>query len=143
MGPRRALVKGVDTPLLLLEGRPEAGVLTDGDGGEEVCTTEVNLFELETLARGGPRQGRGRRLAAIERLRRKLTVLPMDERAAREASALAAGGGRGLPTPSLLVLGTLIAAGASEVLTTDASALQGASIPVRVTVVRRKAAKSH
>lgn len=138
-------MRGIDSPLLLalLEGRPEGRALIEGQADEELCTTEVNLFELEALARAGGRDGRARRLAALDRLRHKISVLPVDERASRAAAALAAQSRVSLPASTWLFLGSLQAAGATEVLTTDASGLSGLNGPMKITSVRRRHSKSH
>ncbi len=94
--------------------------------GEELCTTTVNLFELEAIARSDPSPGRDRRLAAVEQLRRKLTILPIDERSAAlaalersKAPASTAGS-----SPSWLILGALLSGRCQEWITTA-----GASFP--------------
>ena len=113
-------MKGLDTPILLdlLRGRPRAVSLLKTLGDEELCTTEVNLYELEVLARRDRRPGRERRLAALERLRRKLTVLPVDERGARAGAALAAASGqRGARGVDYLVAGVAASAGVAEWVT--------------------------
>ncbi len=137
-------MKGLDTPALLalLEGRPETRSMLDDLGGEELCTTEVNLFELEAIARSGPSPGRARRLAALDRLRRKVTVLPVDERGARAAAAIAAANRVVLSGSTWLVVGTLWASGAGEVLTTPSSGLPALKLPVKVISVRRKRSKA-
>ncbi len=136
-------MKGLDTPALLalLEGRPEAKPLLEDASGEELCTTEVNLFELEALARGGPSSGRARRLAALDRLRRKLTVLPIDERAARAAALLQAANRGSLAGPTWLFVGALEASGASEILTTPLSGLHQLKLPLKVAILRKKRSK--
>lgn len=136
-------MKGIDTPLLLalLEGRPEAERLLEGQGEEELCTTEVNLFELEALARAGGRDGRARRLAALDRLRRKIGVLPIDERASRLAAQLASPSPASAPASAWLVLGALQAAGANELLTTDGVGWNGVRVGLRITVVRKSSSK--
>ena len=113
-------MKGLDTPLVLdlLRGRPSARKVVGTFEGEELCTTEINLFELETLARLDRRPGRERRLAALERLRSKLTILPIDQRAARAAAVLAATQPRSASASEYLILGAAEAAGVSEWLTT-------------------------
>lgn len=74
---------GLDTPFLLrlLRGDPKATAQLRSWQGEELATTEWNLLELEALARADPSSGRERRRAALEKLRRRLTVVPFDERA--------------------------------------------------------------
>ncbi len=113
-------MKALDTPALLeiLRGRPPAKALLRSLAGEELATTELNLYELDSLARiEGPR-GLERRLTAIERLRRRLTTLPIDERATRAAAAVSRGHRRGNARELSLMLGAAVAAGCSEWITT-------------------------
>ena len=111
-------MKGLDTPILLeiLEGRPSARKLVEGLRGVEVCTTEANVAELHLIARalGGP--GVAARLAAVERLRRGLTVLPLDAKATSTAAELVKDP-RGVGALQALVLGALAASGCSEWIT--------------------------
>jgi predicted nucleic acid-binding protein len=108
-------MKVLDTPLLLdlLRGRLDVRTLESHARGEELATTELNIYELEVLARSGPKVGRDRRLAAVQRLRRKLTILPVDERASQLAAAGHAGHLRGGMPMEWLMLGAAKAAGAS------------------------------
>jgi predicted nucleic acid-binding protein len=110
-------VKGLDTPVLLglLRGDPKVNALLRKWEGEELCTTSLNLFEVETIARRDRSAGRERRLASIERLRRKLTILPVDERAAQLAAIEASRTDQnGSASPSWLILGALLGGGCSE-----------------------------
>jgi predicted nucleic acid-binding protein len=111
-------VIGLDTPVLLglLEGRPATRILLRSLAGEELATTEVNLFELEAVARRISRPGRERRVAAVERLRRALTVLPIDERGARRAAELAAAA-PGVASPTALMLGAMEVHGCTQWIT--------------------------
>jgi predicted nucleic acid-binding protein len=128
-------MKGFDTPVLLeiLEGRPSATKLLKRLTGEELCTTEANLFELEAIAR----QERGavleRHLAAVERIRRGLTVLPLDEKAVRAALARWRENGQGLTAGAWMVFGALEANGCSEWFTSRSSAFPKVPTKVRVT----------
>ncbi len=74
---------GLDTPFLLrvLRGEARARAFLKTVEGEELATTEWNLLELESLAGTDPSPGKERRRASLERLRRRMTVLPIDERA--------------------------------------------------------------
>jgi predicted nucleic acid-binding protein len=120
-------VKGLDTAVLLaiLEGRATARELLRRLRGHELATTEVNLLELEVRAAAGPTGMRGPRRLAIERLRRKLTVLPVDARAVSEASRHL-GVREKSPDPALIgLLGALEANGCDEFYT-DRSRLPGA-----------------
>jgi predicted nucleic acid-binding protein len=112
-------MKGLDTPVLLeiLAGAPSASKLLRGLSGEELCTTEANLFELEAIARLERGAALDRRLAALERLRRGLTVLPLDERACRAAAVRSKGDSQGLSTDAWLVWGALEANGCTEWIT--------------------------
>jgi len=113
-------MKALDTPLLLelLRGRPGAKRLLPHLQGEELATTELNLYELEVIARSEGGRSREQRRATLAKLRRRLTVLPIDERAVR------AGLGRdsakvGRDPPSVaLMLGAAEAGGCEEWLTT-------------------------
>jgi predicted nucleic acid-binding protein len=108
-------MKVLDTPVLvdLLRGRIDVRTLLGQAKGEELATTELNVFELEVLARLGPRAGREHRLAAVQRLRRKLTVLPIDERACQAAAVGQAARPKGGGSIEWLMLGAAKAAGAS------------------------------
>jgi predicted nucleic acid-binding protein len=113
-------VKALDTPVLLafLRGSAGARALVRSLSGEEIATTELNLYELEALARLDPHPGRERRLAALDRLRRKLTVLPVDERGVRAGLRHLKTHGHSVALPNLdLILGTLEANGCSEWIT--------------------------
>lgn len=72
---------GLDTgPLLrLLRGDAKVRARLREWAGEELATTEWNLLELEALARSDPSPGRERRRAALENLRRRISVVPIDE----------------------------------------------------------------
>ncbi len=117
-------MKGFDTPVLLeiLEGRPAAAKLLNRLSGEELCTTEANLFELEAIARQERGPALEKRLAALARLRRGLTVLALDETAARTAGARWRDGGQGLTAQAWMVFGALEANGCTEWLTSRGAA---------------------
>jgi predicted nucleic acid-binding protein len=116
-------MKGLDTPVLLeiLDGRPSAKKLLKTLAGEELCTTEANLFELEAIARLERGAERDRRLAAVGRLRRGLTVLALDERATRAAAARWRDGGQGLTGQAWMIFGALEANGCEEWITSGTS----------------------
>lgn len=121
-------MKCLDTPLLeaLLRGRTPSkaweGILR---GGGEVATTEVTMVELALRARSGPRALLGRRLAALEKVRGALTVLPLDAEASRRAAGLLLHSKRGGSTraggdPTVepaLVAAICLARGVSELYT--------------------------
>ncbi|MCI4331503.1 MAG: PIN domain-containing protein [Thermoplasmata archaeon] len=113
-------MKGLDAPILLaiLRGRPEVKALLRALHGEELATPELVMFELEAMARADPASGRERRLAALDKLRRRLTVLPFDEQSARVASTIVAGQRHRISTASALLIGVLDAHGCSEWITT-------------------------
>ena len=115
-------MKGLDTPVLLafLRGNPNARRLLRSLAGEELATTEWNLFELETLARAAKVKGRESRIATLEKLRRRVTVLPIDIHAVRAASReISAGTGvSGAGSASRLMIAALEANGATEWYTT-------------------------
>ena len=71
----------VDTPLLeqLLDGDASADLWLNfvERSGEEVCTTEANLLELEILSERRGTNGVRQRTLALDRLRGSVTVLPM------------------------------------------------------------------
>lgn len=119
-------MKCLDTPLLagLLRGGPDPDRWLGDLGGEEVATTEVNLYELERLARK-PSRGARWRVKALEEVRREMTVLEVDPESVRQAGRLLGPsahpfGGRGRD-PTLwdrilvpLILGAAKAHGARE-----------------------------
>lgn len=130
-------MKGLDTPVLLeiLEGRASTKKLLAHLEGEEVGTTELNLFELAAIARNLGTSGLERRLAAVDRLRRGLTVLPLDDRASRVAAAKWRAGGQGLSDATWLVFGALEANGCTEWITSRSSGFP--KIPTKVRLTRR------
>lgn len=94
----------------------------------------VNLYELESIARSDPSAGRERRLGAIERLRRKLTVVDVDARAAAAAAdLLARSRGRASRGTEPLILGALEAAGCGELLTISDARVSGGTKGLKVT----------
>src|SRR5208283_1659005 len=80
-------MKGLDTSVLLalLEGERGTRDLLKQLRGVELATTEANLLELSYLAARGPPRTQVARRRAVDRLRRKLTVLPIDNRAVEQA----------------------------------------------------------
>ena len=133
-------MKALDTPILLeiLRGKPGATALLRSLSGEELATTELNLFELEQIARSESPRGLEKRLAAIERLRRRITVLPIDERAVASASVLSKGGPAAqAPAMARLMVGAAGASGCSEWLTSRGFAPAGGLGKLKVKVVLR------
>jgi predicted nucleic acid-binding protein len=127
-------MKGLDTPVLLdiLRGRAVAKSLLKNLSGEELATTEWNMVELEVLARSGPARGRARRLEALERLRRAITVLPVDERAVRAAFSHGESLFQQGATSVALMLGALEASGCSEWITHSLGRLPATRFRVKV-----------
>jgi predicted nucleic acid-binding protein len=109
-------VKALDTPVLLdiLRGGPAARVFLKAVGPEELATTEINLWELGVLAVQDRSRGSEARLTALERVRRKLLVLPVDPASTRAAIRLRSKGPPGRPPRSELIAGVLEAHGVSE-----------------------------
>jgi predicted nucleic acid-binding protein len=114
-------VKALDTSVLLglLEGSPAVREQLRHLRGVELATTESNMLELACLAGRGARRPRAERLAALARLRRRITVLPVDQRATEEASRRVTGDAPGLSPLALAMLGALEASGCDELLTAD------------------------
>ena len=114
-------MKALDTSVLLalLEGDRSARDLTRKLKAVEVATTEANLLELAYLAGKGLARSRTRRREALDRLRRKMTVLPIDRRAVTEVERRVSRGT--LPSGPLVaaMLGALEAAGCDELFTAD------------------------
>ncbi len=137
-------MKGLDTPILLrlLRGEPKVVALLRTWRSEELATTSVNLLELELIARADPSPGRDKRLAALDRLRRKLTILPFDEAAALEGAAAPRPIGGSPTAPSLMILGALLAGRCSEWVT-----LAEADFPrvpgLKVTTIPSPTSKKH
>jgi predicted nucleic acid-binding protein len=129
-------MRALDTPVLLdlLRGAPSARAVLRASGAEEVATTEVNLWELGRLASADGGAGRDRRLAALDRLRRKLLVFPVDA-----STVVAAGRSRDarfdrLSPISELILRTVENHGCTEWVTTREVARPGRLGP-RLTAV--------
>lgn len=136
-------MKALDTPALLaiLEGRREARWILDELEGEEVCTTEINLFELQASVLADKRSERTRRMLALDRLRRRISIFPLDEKSTRAAAHLWAER-KAVSVPlGALILGTLEAYGATELLTTEAGRFQMAGSPVPIRLLRSRPPK--
>jgi predicted nucleic acid-binding protein len=130
-------MKALDTPVLLaiLHDCPSAKELLKGLRGEELGTTELNMFELKVLAGEGARAVRESRETALARLRRRITVLSVTPDAVREAGCLLRGK-RSILDYQPLVWGTLVAAGCGEWITTKAYAPPKGSLPFKVRIVQ-------
>lgn len=136
-------MKGLDTPVLLalLEGAPKPRALVRALSGEELATTEVNLFEIELLGRRDRSPGKERRMQALERLRRKLTVLPVDEESTRRAAVIAASARQAAPEGTWLCLGAAEAHGCSEWITSAAGTPPPSAARIKITTIERWRAK--
>ncbi len=112
-------MKALDTPALLalLEGDGGVKDLLRRLRGHEVATTEANLLELALLSgRGSARSGHRRE--ALSRLRRKITVLPIDSRAIEEVARRSSRGElAGLAPHVAGMLAALEVAGCEELFT--------------------------
>ncbi len=137
-------MKGLDTPALLalLHGEPSLRPLLKGWQVEEIATTELNMLELTWIALGAAPRLRGERLRALERLRRRLTVLPIDSRTQAEVAhrgpSGAISGGAGMIEA---IFAALSAAGCSEVLTSGSGRI-GTLSRVTLTGKARKESKA-
>jgi predicted nucleic acid-binding protein len=121
-------MKALDTPVLvaLLHGGRGARELLRRLRGLEVATTELNLLELHAIVARGPTKGRARRTEGIERLRRGLTVLAYDAKAASRLSRRGDREGTGGAPPLVLgALATLEASGCDELITIDPASIPG------------------
>lgn len=114
-------MKALDTSILLalLEGEAGAREILKRVRGEEVATTEANLLELVYISGHGPGRSQAARRLALERLRRKITVLPIDSRAVDLAGRHMGKGAGDLPPLVLAMMATLEASGCDELLTRD------------------------
>jgi predicted nucleic acid-binding protein len=121
-------MKALDTPVLLaiLHGDRSIRDLVRRLRGVEVATTELNLLELHALVGRGPSKGQARRREALERLRRSLTVLPFDGRAAERVARRTAKNEVKMVPPLLLgILAILESNGCDELVTTDPCDIPG------------------
>ncbi len=112
-------MKGLDSSaiLALLHGDRAIERTLRSWAGEEIATSELCLIELTAMLLGKPPRIRASRLEALARLRRRLSVLPVDHR----VQAILAARSGAVTTPGALqmatILATLEAAGCDEVLT--------------------------
>jgi predicted nucleic acid-binding protein len=130
-------MKALDTPVLLslLHGAPAARSLVKSLAGEEMATTEANLLELATVAARGHGGSRALRIRGIERLRRRLTVLPIDAGAGTELSGRLSGDRS--PGPLVWAMyGALQAHGCSELVTDTRGQLPGGHWRFKVRRIR-------
>ncbi len=129
-------MKALDTPVLvgILHDAPFAKPLLRSLHGEEIATTELNIFELKRIAATGPRSVRSSREAALSKLRRRVTVLPVMPDSVAESTRFLTGEPRA-NDHFALVWGVLVAAGCSEWITTKPYLPRGHKLPFRVRVV--------
>jgi predicted nucleic acid-binding protein len=120
-------VKALDTSalLVLLHGGPLARELLRQLRGLEVATTEANMLELQALVARGPSRTRGAHGRALYRLRRCLTVLPLDAKALDSVSRRASRQELKVSPLLLGMLGTLEANGCDELITGDHGPIPG------------------
>ena len=111
-------MKALDTPVLLalLQGSTRVRDQLRRLRGTELATTEANLLELACLAAAAPPKVRAERLATLNRLRQRITVLPIDARGTEEACKRLGGATGRSPLVSAM-LGALEAYGCEEILT--------------------------
>lgn len=132
-------MKALDTSVLvaLLEGDRAARDLVRKLRGVEVATTEANLLELSYLAAQGSSHARSHRQESLERLRRRLTVLPIDARAVGNAGHLLRRGADRYPPTLLAMMGALEAGSCDELFTFDRGLARG-RWKVRISLLSEK-----
>jgi hypothetical protein len=133
---RRGEMKGLDTPVLLeiLHGSASGRALLKTLRGDELATSEINMFELVHLAAQGPRNARGARHKALAGLRRRITVIPVTARSVERTRSTIASP----PTDrgyTGLIWGTMVDAGCGEWLTTRSEAPPKGSTGMRTRVI--------
>ncbi|MGA8542217.1 MAG: PIN domain-containing protein [Thermoplasmata archaeon] len=128
-------MKALDTPVLLeiLHDSPRVKELLKGLRGEELATTEINLFELRLLAVQGGRTQREARETALARLRRRITVLPVTAESVRAAGPYLTDKSSSRDFRAL-VWGTLAAAGCGEWITSRSFAPPKGGLPFKVRI---------
>ncbi len=133
-------MKALDTSVLLafLEGDRAARDLVHKLRGVEIAATEANLLELSYLAAKGT--SRAHRQEVLERLRRRLTVLPIDARAVGNAGRLLRRGADRYPPTLLAMMGALEAGSCEELFTLDQGLARG-PWKVRVSLLTEKNTK--
>ncbi len=115
-------MRALDSSILLalLEGEPGAKTLLKKLRGVEVATTEANLLELSILASQGSERHHRSRREALGKLRRRITVLPIDARAVEAAATHLGKDPKSTGSPLVLaMMGALEAGGCEELLTQD------------------------
>ncbi len=135
-------MKGLDTSVLLalLEGDRGARELLTRLRGTELATTELNLLELSYLAGRGHSGSHTTRRETLDRLRRKISVLPIDARAVEQAGRRIGKGSERTPPHVLAMLGALEANGCDELFTHEA-ALDSSKWRFKITRVTHRSTK--
>lgn len=112
-------MKALDTSVLLalLEGDRSARELVRRLREEELATTELNVLELVHVLTRGSKRLRSHRRDALDRMTRKLTVLPIDSRAMSAVRRSAIRGRLGDTFTVTAMAGALEAAGCDELFT--------------------------
>ncbi|MGP8073005.1 MAG: PIN domain-containing protein [Thermoplasmata archaeon] len=125
--PEEGGMKALDSGVLrgILEADPGSKELLRRLRGVEVATTERAMLELSLLAQRSPAKLHVARRTAVERLRRKLTVLPIDARAVAEASRRATGSASAEELWRLAEWGALEASGCDELFSQGKPPAQG------------------
>lgn len=120
-------MKALDTSVLLalLEGDHRARPLIKRLRGVEVATTEANLLELALLAARSPANSRAGRREALSRLRRRVTVLPLDSKAGEATSVHLSRTREALAPLVAAMMGALESSGCDELWTLDPPAELG------------------
>jgi predicted nucleic acid-binding protein len=111
-------MKAVDASFLrgLLEGDPRILRFLSTLRGERLATTEIEYGALVKLAETGPKSRQKLRREVVRRLRERITVIPIDDRASRVLEqALAQGAAQGGSLANLHSLCALEAAGCEVV----------------------------
>ena len=113
---------GLDTPILLavLHGEKGTQELLRSLEGEELATTELNLLELLAIASLSAPRVRAARQAAVDRLRQKLTVVPIDAAAGTRKFFQQKGPRSASDLIELAVLGAMDSHGCSRWITKGA-----------------------
>jgi predicted nucleic acid-binding protein len=131
-------MKGLDTSVLaaLLMGHPGARNLLTRLHGVELATTEINLLELAYLAARGPDRSRTAHHETIERLRRRLTVIPIDARAVQHAGRRLGKGSEKAAVHVLAMLGAFETNGCDELFTYEKDLTNSGKWRFRITILK-------
>jgi predicted nucleic acid-binding protein len=135
-------MKGLDTSVLLglLEGEEGTQNLLKRLREVELATTEVNILELSYLAVRAVPRNRVARRRGIDRLRRKITVLPIDSRAVDQATHKLGKGSEKTPPHVLAMLGAFEASGCDELFTYE-PVIDPAKWRFKITLINYHSAK--